>query len=106
VVNFGDQLPQREYELAEGHAGDCDLMLALGSSLQVQPAASLVGLALRGGARIVLVNRGRRDTLRSGGDAAGMDGHRRGDPGRAGAGARGAFEQDMNAPPGLPPLAK
>jgi NAD-dependent deacetylase len=59
VVNFGDPLPQREYELAERHAGECDLMLALGSSLQVQPAASLVGLALRGGARVVLVNRGK-----------------------------------------------
>ena len=58
VVNFGDPLPQREYELAEGHARRCDLMLVLGSSLTVQPAASLVGLALRSGARVVLVNRG------------------------------------------------
>ena len=58
VVNFGDPLPQREYELAEHHARNCDLMLALGSSLTVQPASSLVGLALRSGARVVLVNRG------------------------------------------------
>ncbi len=33
-------------------------MLALGSSLTVRPASSLVGLALRSGARVVLVNRG------------------------------------------------
>lgn len=59
VVNFGDPLPQREYELAEWHSGECDLMLALGSSLQVQPAASLVRLALRTGARVVLVNQGK-----------------------------------------------
>ena len=58
VVNFGDPLPQREYELADRHARDCDLMLALGSSLTVQLASSLVGLALRCGARVVLVNRG------------------------------------------------
>ena len=58
VVNFGDPLPQREYGMAEGHARLCDLMLVLGSSLTVQPAASLVGLALRSGARVVLVNRG------------------------------------------------
>ena len=58
VVNFGDPLPQREYELAEHHARRCDLMLALGSSLTVRPASSLVGLALRSGARVVLVNRG------------------------------------------------
>jgi NAD-dependent deacetylase len=44
-------------------------MLALGSSLMVQPAASLVGLALRSGACVVLVNHGktpydRKATLR------------------------------------------
>ena len=59
VVNFGDPLPQRELELAERHARHCDLMLVLGSSLMVVPAASLVGLALRSGARVVLVNRGK-----------------------------------------------
>jgi NAD-dependent SIR2 family protein deacetylase len=58
VVNFGDPLPQRELAMAEGHARRCDLMLVLGSSLTVQPAASLVGLALGSGARVVLVNRG------------------------------------------------
>ena len=69
VVNFGDPMPQGELALAEEHARRCDLMLALGSSLTVQPAASLVGQALRSGARVVLVNRGktpydRRATLR------------------------------------------
>ena len=59
VVNFGDPLPRREYEAAERHARNCDLMLALGSSLTVRPASSLVGLALRSGTRVVLVNRGR-----------------------------------------------
>ena len=59
VVNFGDPLPETELMLAEQHARLCDLMLVLGSSLMVQPAASLVGLALRSGARVVLVNRGK-----------------------------------------------
>jgi NAD-dependent SIR2 family protein deacetylase len=59
VVNFGDPLPETELMQAEHHARRCDLMLALGSSLMVQPAASLVGLALRSGARVVLVNRGK-----------------------------------------------
>jgi NAD-dependent deacetylase len=58
VVNFGDPLPHREYELADHHARNCDLMLVLGSSLSVQPASSLVGIALRSGARVALVNRG------------------------------------------------
>lgn len=58
VVNFGDPLPQKELALADQHARHCDLMLVLGSSLVVEPAASLVGLALRSGARVVLVNQG------------------------------------------------
>jgi len=58
VVNFGDPLPVTEFLLADGHARRCDLMLVLGSSLTVEPAASLVGLALRTGARVALVNRG------------------------------------------------
>jgi NAD-dependent deacetylase len=58
VVNFGDLLPQKEFELAGRHARRCDLMLVLGSSLVVEPAASLVGVALGGGARVVVVNRG------------------------------------------------
>ena len=59
VVNFGDPLPETELVLADHHARRCDLMLVLGSSLTVQPAASLVGLALGSGARVVLVNRGK-----------------------------------------------
>ncbi len=58
VVNFGDPLPRKELLLAAEHAGRCDLMLVLGSSLVVNPAASLVGLAVEQGARVVLVNRG------------------------------------------------
>jgi NAD-dependent SIR2 family protein deacetylase len=58
VVNFGDPLPAKELALASQHARACDLLLVLGSSLVVEPAASLVGLALRSGARVVLVNQG------------------------------------------------
>ena len=54
-----DPLPQKELELADQQARQCDLMLVLGSSLMVKPAASLVGLVLRGGARVVLVNQGK-----------------------------------------------
>ncbi len=59
VVNFGDSLPHKELALASHHARHCDLMLVLGSSLMVEPAASLVGLALRSGARVILANQGR-----------------------------------------------
>src|SRR5215212_4014067 len=59
VVNFVDSLPHQELALAEHHARHCDLMLVLGSSLIVEPAASLVGLALRSGARVILINHGK-----------------------------------------------
>jgi NAD-dependent deacetylase len=51
-------MPVKELELAAMHAQNCDLMLALGSSLMVNPAASLVGLAIQQGARVVLINQG------------------------------------------------
>jgi NAD-dependent deacetylase len=58
VVNFGDPLPRKELERAAEHARACDLMLVLGSSLVVNPAAALVAVAIKAGARTVLVNRG------------------------------------------------
>jgi NAD-dependent SIR2 family protein deacetylase len=59
VVNFGDTLPQGELALAEHHARRCSLMVVLGSSLMVQPAASLVRVALESESRVVLINRGK-----------------------------------------------
>ncbi len=58
VVNFGDPLPHKELTIADQHACHCDLLLVLGSSLMVEPAASLVGRAIRTRARVVLVNQG------------------------------------------------
>ena len=58
VVNFGDPLPLREIELSSHHARRSDLMLVLGSSLVVQPAASFVGVALQKRAKVVLINQG------------------------------------------------
>ena len=51
-------MPEKEFMLADQHARQCDLMLVLGSSLVVNPSASLVGLALRYGARVLVVNQG------------------------------------------------
>lgn len=44
--------------MASWHAQICDLMLVFGSSLTVNPAASLVGVAIKEGARVVLINQG------------------------------------------------
>lgn len=41
---------------ARDAALDCDLLLVAGTSLTVQPAAGLVGLAARAGAAVVICN--------------------------------------------------
>jgi NAD-dependent deacetylase len=51
-------MPPTEMKLADQHARRCDLMLVLGSSLIVNPAAALVGAAIRSGAHVVLINQG------------------------------------------------
>lgn len=58
VVNFEDPMPEKELNSAAWHAQICDLMIVLGSSLMVNPAASLVGVAIESGAKVVLINQG------------------------------------------------
>ncbi len=57
VVMFGEALPEDTVELAAQEAGSCDLMVSVGSSLVVQPAASMPVIAKRAGAALVIVNR-------------------------------------------------
>ena len=56
TVSFEQMLFPHVVEEATGLAGECDLMLAVGSSLQVYPAAELPLVAVRKGARLVIVN--------------------------------------------------
>ena len=57
VVMFGEALPQDTLHQAWEQAQGCDLFLAIGSSLVVQPAASLPAVAKQSGARLVIVNK-------------------------------------------------
>ena len=56
TVSFEQVLFPTVVEEATALADACDLMLAVGSSLQVYPAAELPLVALRNGARLVIVN--------------------------------------------------
>lgn len=56
VVLFGEQLPAGTLQEAQAHASEADVFLAVGSSLTVQPAASLPRRATRDGGTLVLVN--------------------------------------------------
>jgi NAD-dependent deacetylase len=57
TISFGQAMPEREMRRAEQLTLDCDLFLAVGSSLVVWPAAGFPLLAKRNGARLAIVNR-------------------------------------------------
>jgi NAD-dependent deacetylase len=57
VVFFGEALPEEALARAAEHAAACDLLLVVGSSLVVYPAASIPPLAKRCGAKLLIVNR-------------------------------------------------
>ncbi len=56
VVNFGDPLPQKDLEDSFRHSSFSDLFVVVGSSLVVSPANNMPELALRSGARLVIIN--------------------------------------------------
>jgi len=57
TVSFGQAMPQAAMERAEAETLECDLFLAIGSSLVVFPAAGFPVLAKQNGARLVIINR-------------------------------------------------
>ncbi|MBP17789.1 MAG: NAD-dependent deacetylase [Gammaproteobacteria bacterium] len=58
VVGFGDSMPTRDLNDSFACAESCDLMIVLGSSLVVTPAATVPQVAHSAGAKLVIVNQG------------------------------------------------
>ena len=56
TISFGQNLVPEVIDAAERAALDCDLMLAVGSTLSVFPAAGVVPVAKQSGARVAIVN--------------------------------------------------
>ena len=56
VVWFGESLPQQAWEAAWEAVSTCDLLLSVGTSGAVYPAAGLPRRALEQGARVIHVN--------------------------------------------------
>ena len=56
TISFGQAMPVEQLARAETEADQCDLMLVLGTSLEVYPAAELPLRAKYSGARLVFVN--------------------------------------------------
>jgi NAD-dependent deacetylase len=57
TVAFGQPMPPKETEESFRRARNCDLLIVIGSSLVVQPAASIPLEARKSGAKLVIINR-------------------------------------------------
>jgi NAD-dependent deacetylase len=73
VVLFGEYLPADALARAEGLARAADLLLCIGSSLEVYPVAQLPAVTLSSGGRIAIITQGptqfdARASVRLGGD--------------------------------------
>jgi NAD-dependent deacetylase len=56
VVWFGEALPEAALEGARAAVTECDVLLSVGTSHQVFPAAALPSLALASGATVAVIN--------------------------------------------------
>jgi len=57
TVSFGQPMPEQEMIRAFDHTRKSDLLIMIGSSLQVEPAASIPREAHRTGAKLIYINR-------------------------------------------------
>jgi NAD-dependent deacetylase len=57
TISFGQSMPEEEMRRAEIATHNCDLMIAIGSSLQVFPAAGFPIMAKKVGAKMAILNR-------------------------------------------------
>lgn len=57
TISFGQAMPRQAMVRAGRLAANCDLLLVIGSSLVVYPAATIPLMAKEAGARLVIVNR-------------------------------------------------
>jgi NAD-dependent deacetylase len=56
VIFFGEQLPMQEFVSAQLAIKNADLIIVVGSSLEVAPASDLPELALENGAKLIIIN--------------------------------------------------
>lgn len=57
VILFGEPLPYDALRAAQEAALFCDVLISIGTSLEVEPAADLPHLAKRSGSRVIIFNR-------------------------------------------------
>ena len=57
TISFGQSMPEKETQEAYHRSSLSDLFIVIGSSLVVQPAASMPLVAKRNGAKLIIINR-------------------------------------------------
>jgi len=63
IINFGENLPQKELDLTQIHAQRSDLSLVLGTSMRVKPACMFPSMTLQNGGKMVIVNLQKKNTF-------------------------------------------
>jgi NAD-dependent deacetylase len=58
IVFYGEMLPEEDMSMSVFHASRSDLMIVVGTSLAVQPAAFMPMYTLKNSGRVALINRG------------------------------------------------
>ena len=56
VLDWDDALPDDKLDASEVHAREADLVICLGTSLQIRPICNLPNVAKRNGGRVAIVN--------------------------------------------------
>ncbi len=56
TISFGQNLVRKDLERSEAAASTCDAFLAVGTSLTVYPVALLPEMAIRNGAKLIIIN--------------------------------------------------
>lgn len=56
TISFGQAMPEKEVRESEGLARECDLMIVIGSTLVVYPAALMPEITHQAGGRVVIIN--------------------------------------------------
>ena len=57
TISFGQPMNENDMLQASNISSQCDLMIVMGSSLSVMPAGQIPNLAIKSGAKIVILNR-------------------------------------------------
>lgn len=56
IINFGENLREDILDMGYAHGSEADLMVCVGSSMRVNPAADMAGMTAKRGGNLVIIN--------------------------------------------------